>query len=44
MDKRKIEEHNMNEKDTIEMTVLLIGGTKNKEHSPTSKKEERETK
>ena len=44
MDKRKIEEHIMNEKETIEMTALLIGGTKNKEHSPTSKEGERETK
>ena len=34
----------MNEKDTIEMTALLIGGTKNRELSPASKKEEREAK
>ena len=44
MDKKKMKEYNMNEKETIEMTALLIGGTKNKELSSASKKEERETK
>ena len=34
----------MNEKESIEMTALLVGGTKNKGHSPTSMKVERETK
>ena len=44
MDKKKMKECKMNEKETIEMTALLIGGTKNKERSSASKKEERETK
>ena len=41
---RKIEEYNMNEKETIEMTALLIDGTKNRDLSPASKKEERDKK
>ena len=44
MDKKNLKEYNMNGKETIEMTALLIGGTKNKGLSPASKKEERNTK
>ena len=33
----------MNEGETIEMTALLLGGTKNKSLSPTSMSVERET-
>ena len=35
MDKRKLQEYSMNEKETIEMTALLVDGKKNKGCSPT---------
>ena len=44
MDKKTLKDYNMNEGETIEMTALQLGGTKNKSLSPTSMSVERETK
>ena len=44
MDRKKIEDYDMNVKETIAMTVMLLGGTRRDEYSPSSKTEGREEK